>query len=79
MNSFLNVEGPLGHDALGKGTMLYAFGHVWQPEPGHYKSVSGQFYATREEADAAKRRALVEMHYQPPRWWQWWRWGEQQP
>lgn len=37
-------------------------------------SVDGQ--PTREEAQRICIEAAIEGGWTPPRWWQWWRWGD---
>lgn len=67
------------HDFIKDHGVAYSFGHTWSKRPGERTSVSGGPYATADEADEAKRRALKQIGYTRPRWWQYWRWGEHDP
>lgn len=55
---------------------IHAYGHTWHPQLGHSTSVEGKYFATRQEANEARNRAMKRLGYTKPRWWQWWRWGE---
>ena len=57
----------------------YGYGHLWKNSGGGHTSVSGAWFSTKEESDAAKLHALDAARYEPPRFWQWWRWGEATP
>jgi hypothetical protein len=48
----------------------------WSPRPGETLSVSSGKHQTAEVANAEAREIALAMGYTPPRWRQWWRWGE---
>tara|TARA_R110000782_G_scaffold83527_1_gene163554 strand:- start:186 stop:380 length:195 start_codon:yes stop_codon:yes gene_type:complete len=60
---------------------MEAFGYdfAWVESPGALCRTSAKYFSTKEESDASFRRALVGMGYTPPKWWQYWRWGERCP
>ena len=53
----------------------YYYGHAWRTKIGE-TIISGGPYATAEERDEAFAKALDAFGYTPPKWWQYWRWGE---
>lgn len=57
------------------GQTAYGFTFDWSPALGHHSRVSVGYYATSKEAHDALAVSLAGMDYEPPRWWQWWRWG----
>lgn len=54
----------------------YSYSFEWYPTPGGRTAVHGKWFTSKEEADASRNRALKQLGYTKPRWWQWWRWNE---
>jgi hypothetical protein len=48
----------------------------WWPEPGFRVEVKCGPFPTREEADQRAWKQALELNWTAPRWWQWWRWKE---
>lgn len=67
------------NEILAGGNTAHAQGHVWSPSPGHRLAFESKYYPSLEESEEAAINALRSMGYTPPRWWQWWRWGENKP
>lgn len=57
----------------------YGYDFSWTPKDGGLCRVHGKGFDTIEDARGAFRRALDAFGYEPPKWWQWWRWGEHIP
>lgn len=57
----------------------HGYEFTWADSPSSTTTVRGSYYQTAEECRAAKMKALEEFGYKPPRWWQYWRWGEVEP
>lgn len=48
----------------------------WRERGGTRRGVSYQDFDTPEEAFREAMEAAVAYGWTPPRWWQWWRWGD---
>ncbi len=57
----------------------YYNGYHWAPVPGGYSAFGSGPHSTMEEANQALRKMLKASGYEPPKWWQYWRWGERSP
>lgn len=66
----------IDHKFLKEHVTAYHYGHVWYPKRGEMSKVEGGPFATKEECNKARDRALKAFGYRPPRWWQYWRWDE---
>lgn len=49
---------------------------AWRDRDGTPHSVTIAGCATHEEAREAALATALALGYTPPRWYQWWRWGE---
>lgn len=56
----------------------YGYDFEWTRDTGR-ASISGSGFSTKEESDRNFVRGLEVCHYELPRFWQWWRWGERRP
>lgn len=72
------LVGDMGKLLTKHGT-LYSAGFTWSPEPNCKRSFRSEYYATAEECDRVTVRALRDLGYQKPRWFEYWRWGEPRP
>ena len=52
---------------------------TWCPEPGHRRTYTTNPHASFEGAVDELADVLITHGYMPRRWWQWWRWGENEP
>lgn len=66
-------------ELLQRHKTLYGAGHTWSPSPNEIFSFESKYYASKEDADAAAIKLLRSMAYKPPRWFEYWRWGEPLP
>jgi hypothetical protein len=63
---------------MSEGTM-YSYGLSWHRQPGDTTSVSLGPYSDQEQGEQEFAQALTTMGYSKPKWWQYWRWGENRP
>ena len=54
----------------------YSVTITWHPKPGETASVSSGHEETEAKAFEAALGMAERLGYTPPRWWQWWRYGE---
>lgn len=59
--------------------MKHGYDFKWTSADGSVSRIHGQWFDTPEERDMAFGRALGAFGYQPPKWWQFWRWHEPRP
>lgn len=59
--------------------MTYGFDFTWHPTRGGLICIWGGGFKSEYERDANFQLALRKAGYYPPRWWQYWRWGEKTP
>lgn len=55
--------------------MTYGY-HIWWTGRGESNSVTGEGFATPEEAKKRGEEVATKMGWTRPRWWQWWRRGD---
>lgn len=55
---------------------LHGYSYRITDTNGSVTSCDCRWFATRVEATEAFRRDLERRKWEPPRWWQWWRWGD---
>lgn len=67
------------HDHLARGGTVYYFGATWKESPYFENSVRLGPFFNAEDGEAALVRCLLASSYHPPKWWEYWRWGENRP
>jgi hypothetical protein len=48
----------------------------WHDRDGTQTAISCQGHSSREAALKDALEGAISSGWTPPRWWQWWRWGE---
>ena len=48
----------------------------WRDHPNHFAEVTVEGPVRDEELWPIAKQRAIERGWTPPRWWQWWRWGE---
>lgn len=78
----MSIPGPLTgdwHKLLAEYGCLHSAGFWWKPKPHVRYSFESRYHATSESADEVTIKALREMGYREPRWFEYWRWNEPRP
>jgi hypothetical protein len=56
--------------------MLCAQSIKWTEFGGNRNEVMTDYHFTPREARKSALRSAIKSGWTPPRWWQWWRWGD---
>jgi len=68
------------HEELGRlikqWGIVYSRDFKWRPDMNSEITVRSARHPTAEAADRDAREQALAFGYQPPKWWQFWRWGE---
>lgn len=59
-------------------TNSYRYSFQWRPDPHTVYTAKSDDCADMATA-VEQVNAMLDGVYEPPRWWQWWRWGERRP
>lgn len=70
------AEQGLLRDTLPLPVITYGRNFTFRTNGGSTCTVSVDGCVNMEEADNAIRQMAYALGYQPPKWWQWWRWSE---
>lgn len=66
-------------DHLSRGGTVYHFGATWHDSPNSKTSVILGPFFNAEAGEDALAMHLLSSGYRLPKWWEYWRWGENRP
>lgn len=63
-------------EALDQANVAYAPALIWYPALGERSCVSAKYFTDRAEGEKVVREAALRLGWTKPKWWQFWRWKE---